>query len=128
MSRYLKILNEKYATFKGRARRTEFWMFYLITVLFFIAFVLLDLLIIELTNDAYLAGFLSLIYSVFLFLPFIAVTARRLHDIDKSAWWLLLNFIPVIGGIILLILLIKPGTDAANKYGADPKIENPSND
>lgn len=112
----------KYATFQGRAVRSEFW--------FFVLFIFLLFTLLAVIEGAVLApalGFsafdpdagqpLSLIASLALLLPNIAVAARRLHDIDRSGWWLLIGFVPVIGLLVLLYWYIQPGTDGANQYG-----------
>ena len=61
------------------------------------------------------------IYSLFVFIPNLSISFRRLHDIDKSAWWLFISFVPVVGAIILLVFSVKPGTVGTNRYGDDPK-------
>ena len=57
-----------------------------------------------------------------LFLPNLAVTVRRLHDIDMSGWWILISFVPFIGGIVLLVMAVIEGTNGINSYGADPTV------
>lgn len=126
----------KYATFRGRARRKEFWLFQLLV--FLISLVLMLWLFSALGPDAVasgdplsledvmevpaaqaplaIVGLLGLIF----FLPNLAVSVRRLHDSDKSGWWLLLNFIP-IGGLVLLIFYLLDGTRGPNRHGPDPK-------
>jgi uncharacterized membrane protein YhaH (DUF805 family) len=66
-------------------------------------------------------GLLSGLYSLAVLLPTIAVTVRRLHDTDRTGWWILLGFIPVIGGIVLLVFYVLEGTRGPNRYGPDPK-------
>ncbi|HYD12072.1 MAG TPA: DUF805 domain-containing protein [Allosphingosinicella sp.] len=66
-------------------------------------------------------GILFLIYSVLLFIPNLAVSVRRLHDQDKSGWWILIGFIPIVGGIWLLVLYLLDGTRGPNRFGPDPK-------
>ena len=63
------------------------------------------------------------IYGLAVTIPTIAVTARRLHDLDKSGWWWLLNLVPVIGGIVLLVWIVKSGTEGPNRFGEDPRQE-----
>ncbi|MEM1075299.1 MAG: DUF805 domain-containing protein [Pseudomonadota bacterium] len=111
----------KYAEFKGRASRAEFW--WLVLAIFLVSVVIR---LIETLMIAPLLGFqvgderagqpLSLIFSLAILLPAIAVTARRLHDIGKSAWWLLIGCVPVVGAIALLWLCTRP-SDAANDWG-----------
>lgn len=66
-------------------------------------------------------GILGAIYSLFVLLPSIAVGVRRLHDIGKSGWWMFIVFIPIIGGIYLLVLFATEGDNGSNEYGPDPK-------
>ena len=113
MNWYLDVL-KKYAVFSGRARRQEYWMFVLINILISIALGFVDGVIGT-------AGVLSLVYSLAILIPSLAVFVRRLHDTDRSAWWLLLGFIPVIGAIVLLVFAVLEGVTGDNEYGSDPK-------
>lgn len=112
MSWFLAVV-QKYAVFQGRARRKEFWMFVLFYAIFgFVAGIL----------DGILGTYLIVpLLSLAMIVPYLAVTVRRLHDIDKSGAWFFIAFIPVIGGIWLLILLATEGTRGDNNYGSDPK-------
>ena len=105
MNYYFKVL-QKYATFSGRARRSEYWYFILFDVI--IAFVLLFIDMQMGTNVLYL------IYSLVVLIPRIAVGVRRMHDVGKSGWFLL---IPIYN----LILACTDGVNGDNEYGADPK-------
>ncbi len=67
-------------------------------------------------------GLLSGIYGVAILLPSIAVSVRRLHDIDRTGWWFLISFVPVIGPIVLLVFPVQDGTPGSNRYGPNPKI------
>ena len=112
MSWYIQAI-KNYCNFSGRARRTEYWMFALISAIIVFVLGILDGIIgIKL---------LTSLYSLFILIPELSLTFRRLHDIDKSAWWLLIAFVPVVGAIILLVFSLKEGTIGANNYGADPK-------
>jgi uncharacterized membrane protein YhaH (DUF805 family) len=113
MNWYLKVLRQ-YADFNGRARRTEFWMFVLFNIIFSIAANVLDYLF-----GTY--GVFSGIYALAMFIPGLAVSVRRLHDVNKSGWMLLVGLIPVIGLIWLLILWVTEGTPGENQYGPNPK-------
>ena len=104
---------QKYATFSGRARRQEFWMFMLFYVIFAVAAGVLDAIL----GTAFVSG----LYSVALLVPYLAVAVRRLHDIDKSGAWIFISLIPIIGSIWFLILLATEGTRGSNNYGEDPK-------
>ncbi len=104
---------KKYAEFSGRARRKEYWMFLLIYVLIAIVVGFLD-------NMLGSAGILGGVLGLALLVPSLAVTARRLHDTDRSGWWMLIGFVPVIGGIVLLVFMVLAGTPGRNQYGEDP--------
>ena len=107
MEWYLKVL-KNYANFNGRARRKEYWMF----VLFNIIFVCVS---------AVIHPALYLIYFLVIFIPSLAVTVRRLHDIGKSGWFYFISLIPLVGPIWLLVLLCTEGNADENKYGPSPK-------
>jgi uncharacterized membrane protein YhaH (DUF805 family) len=102
----------KYATFAGRAVRSEFWFWVLFTFI-----VLIVLNIIQFTISSIGGSVLQLLFELATLVPAIAVAARRLHDTDRSGWWQLLNFIPLIGSIILLVWYCQPGTPGANRFG-----------
>ena len=108
-----------YANFNGRAGRPEYWWFTLANLIISVCFLVLSFLLLWMTGDTrYTLIFVPMIiYSIAIILPSFAVTVRRLHDIDKSAWWLLLGLIPYIGGIILLILTALKTHPHPNKYG-----------
>lgn len=101
---------KKYAVFEGRASRREFWMFTLVNVV--VAFLI-----------GFVSGLLGLpkiigtLYMLAILLPSLAVTVRRLHDMDKSGWWVLLALIPFVGSIVLLIMCIFEGTQGLNRFG-----------
>ena len=119
MNWYLKVF-QQYADFKGRARRMEFWMFTLINAI--IAFIIAVIERMMGWNfEESDTGFISSIYSLVVLIPSIAVSVRRLHDVGKSGWMLLLNFIPLIGQIWLLILFITDSLPGSNQYGPNPK-------
>ncbi len=120
MHYYLKVLNQ-YADFKGRARRKEYWMFVLFNLLIGIAAILLDNLM-GWTLGAFTYGPLYLLYSLAVLLPCLGVAVRRLHDIGKSGWMLLILLIPFVGAIWFLILMISDSDPHSNKYGGNPKM------
>jgi uncharacterized membrane protein YhaH (DUF805 family) len=119
MNWYLKVLKQ-FADFSGRARRQEYWMFVLFNILFAIMAVVLDN-ILGTTIDPLPYGGFYLGYVLILFIPGLAVAVRRLHDIGKSGWMLLVAFIPFIGAIWLLVLFATAGTPGTNEYGINPK-------
>jgi len=104
-----------YVTFSGRASRSEYWYWVLFAVLVAIASAIVDHAMFPLVSTGPIEGLTSLI----LFLPGLAVSARRLHDIDRTAWWILITF-TVIGIILLLIWACTRGTAGANRFGPDP--------
>jgi len=112
----------KYVTFTGRASRPEYWWWILAMVLLFIILGLVDgaLLAPVMGFEAFApeAGQpLSMIASLGILLPSVAVSVRRLHDTDRTGWWLLLGLIPVVGNIVLLIFYVQPGTAGDNRFG-----------
>jgi uncharacterized membrane protein YhaH (DUF805 family) len=107
---YIKVLKE-YANFNGRATRSEFWYFTLVNI--FVS------LIFSVIGASIGFPFLSMIYSLVVLLPSIAVATRRLHDIGKSGWWQLLGFIPIIGWIVLIIWYATESKED-NQYGKKP--------
>tara|TARA_B100001123_G_scaffold224837_1_gene253137 strand:+ start:1725 stop:2081 length:357 start_codon:yes stop_codon:yes gene_type:complete len=113
MSWYLSVL-KKYAVFSGRSQRKEYWMF----GLFHGIIIILSLLVVDL-GDA--AAVLVGIYYLATLLPTLAVTFRRLHDMDRSGWWLCIQLVPILGAIVLLVFLATDGTKGDNRFGPDPK-------
>ncbi len=121
MNWYLKVISD-FKDFSGRARRKEYWMFVLFNLIFGIVAAGLDE-ILGLYNYEFGYGPINAIYGLILLIPSLAVAVRRLHDIGKSGWMLLILFIPLIGVIWLLILLVREGELSANQYGPNPKEE-----
>jgi uncharacterized membrane protein YhaH (DUF805 family) len=116
----------KYAQFSGRARRSEFWLFGLfIIIVEIVYFAILGAVGgFSSSGPSAVAGLVMAVFSLFflaILIPSLAVTFRRLHDTDRSAWWLLISFIPGIGGLVLLVFYVLPGTNGPNKFGPDPK-------
>lgn len=112
----------KYATFTGRARRSEYWWFYLFYVVVLIAAVVLDNLL-NITFDYSFYGPIYCIAGLVFVLPFLAVSIRRLHDIGKSGWNILWGIIPIIGFIVLLVWAVTDSQTGSNKYGESPKYQ-----
>ena len=115
MSWYLKVLKQ-YFDFFGRARRTEYWMFILFNFLISWGLQFLDVLI-----GTYFFTISSLIYTLLVIIPSLAVVVRRLHDVGKSGFYFFLILIPFIGWIWLLVLLCMEGESKPNKWGQNPK-------
>ena len=119
MSWYIGCL-KKYGVFKGRARRKEYWYFVLFNLIFVIAAMILDRLFGTFdSNSGY--GVIYGLYVLAVFVPGLAVSVRRLHDLGKSGWWLLIALIPLVGGIWLIVLYATEGQHIDNQYGPDPK-------
>lgn len=123
MKWFLYVL-KNYADFSGRARRKEYWMFTLFYIIFLVIAAILDNifgLTFKIYNTTLPYGVIYLVYCLALCIPSLAVLVRRLHDIGKSGWMMLISLIPVVGGIWLLILTCEDGVSGPNKYGEDPK-------
>ena len=119
MNWYLEAL-KKYADFNSRARRKEYWMFILFNMIIAIFVIVIDN-VLGLSYKASGFGPLYGIYMLVMLIPSISVAVRRLHDIGKSGWWMLISFIPIIGGIWLFILTVTEGNSGVNEYGPNPK-------
>jgi uncharacterized membrane protein YhaH (DUF805 family) len=103
-----------YATFSGRAGRAEFWWWILAIILAQIAAGLLDGLLFGSDEGG---GPLAVILTLATIVPHLAVCVRRLHDLDRTGWWLLLTFIPVIGALVLIYFYVQSGTPGPNRFG-----------
>lgn len=120
MNWYLKVLKQ-YADFNGRARRKEYWMFALFNIIIIMVLGLVFGAIGGALETEELMTIPIAIYYLGIIIPSLAVAVRRLHDQDKSGWYYLISFIPLIGGIWLLVLMCTEGTHGPNQYGPDPK-------
>lgn len=114
MESYLKVLRE-YATFSGRARRREYWMFVLVNIIVAVALSLIDGVLFD------GAMLLSGLYWLAILVPSLAVGVRRLHDTGRSGWWLLISLVPVVGGLVLFVFTVLDGDPGPNAYGPSPK-------
>lgn len=106
-----RVVLEKFAVFSGRAGRAEFWWFELATVIVMILLAIV-IRIVPVLGFILLAG-----YVLAIIVPSIAVAIRRLHDTNKSGWWLLIGFVP-FGGIVLLVFYLLAGNAGSNSHGA----------
>ena len=113
---YLEVMS-KYAQFEGRAHRTEFWLFILVSVSISIVLSIADS-ILGTRNDYF--GLLSGIYGLAVLIPSLAVGARRLHDTGRSGWWQLIGLIPIAGLIVLIVWWAKEGEPEPNTWGPNP--------
>lgn len=116
MEWYLKVMRENYANFSGRARRSEYWYFFLFNALFLIVLAILS----AITGIFFL---FYIVYIIAMIIPSLAVAVRRLHDTGKSGWLVLLGLIP-LGGLVLLVFYCIEGDRGPNEYGPDPKHDN----
>ena len=136
MSWYIGVL-KRYADFNGRARRKEYWMFQLFNMLAYLACSVVAGIVAVLLSRTFssaspsassteaaipgLAFAIPVLYLLAVIVPTLAVTARRLHDQDKSGWFMLLGCIPGVGGIILLVFMCLESTPGPNHFGPNPK-------
>jgi uncharacterized membrane protein YhaH (DUF805 family) len=110
---YVKVL-KNYAMFTGRARRTEFWMFALINFLISVGLTVVGMV-------AGGRGVLHGLYALAVLIPSLAVSVRRLHDTNRSGWWMLIGLVPIAGAIVLLVFAVQDGQPGDNQYGPNPK-------
>ena len=115
MDWYIKVL-KNYAVFTGRARRKEYWMFFLFNVI-----ISMVLGFVEGMFGG--PGILTIIYGLAVLLPGLGVSIRRLHDTDRSGWWLLIALVPIVGGIVLIVFMVQDSKAGENQYGPNPKTD-----
>tara|TARA_R110000772_G_scaffold73387_3_gene160519 strand:+ start:4057 stop:4473 length:417 start_codon:yes stop_codon:yes gene_type:complete len=121
---------KRYADFSGRSRRKEYWMFVLFNILVMFGIGIIGAVLggfaPEESGEMSLGGSLMFgligIYALAIFIPALAVQVRRFHDQDKSGWFVLLGFIPYIGGLIVLVFMCLDGNKGENRFGPDPKM------
>lgn len=119
MNWYLEVL-KKYAVFSGRARRKEYWFFLLFSFIISIVLGIIDGVIGTFSLEAGV-GLLGSIYALAVMLPTIAVSVRRLHDTDRSGWWILITLLPLVGAIVMLVFMAQDSKAGDNQYGVNPK-------
>lgn len=108
------VVVRNYVNFQGRARRSEYWWF-------FLANCILSGILAALARSIGFFGFLSGIVSLALLLPGLGVCVRRLHDIGKRGWWIFISLVPIVGVILLIVWLAKDSEPGSNEYGPNPK-------
>ena len=127
---FIDTLKNRYAAFKGRATRSEYWYFLLFSIIIALILTALDSMIInpllgiQPLVEAARTGILGTLFSFGTLIPSVALAIRRLHDIGKSGWWILLGIIPVvniIGIFVLLYFFIKDSQPGENQFGSNPK-------
>ena len=121
---------KRYFDFQGRSRRSEYWLFYLLTTLVTVG-LYLPLMALGMDSETgepnAMVGLVGLLLGLVwlgFFIPSLAVSVRRLHDANRSGWWGLIRFLPLAGALVLLIFMPLNGTAGANRLGSDPKGEN----
>jgi uncharacterized membrane protein YhaH (DUF805 family) len=131
MKYYLKVL-QNYASFSGRARRSEYWYFLLFNAIFSLLAILIDNILgltFELGYGVTMPyGYIYLFYVLSMIVPVLAVSVRRLHDVGKSGWMYFIILIPIIGAIWLLVLFFTNSQAGSNKWGENPKLNGLSMD
>ena len=115
----VKTCFQKYVTFKGRARRSEYWWFCLLNFIVSIVTLVLDYQMDTINIEVGL-GALSGLYTLIVFLPGLAVSVRRLHDTGHSGWLYLLLIIPILGSLFLLYFFVSDSAPEENRYGKSP--------
>ncbi len=116
---FKNVVLNNYANFNGRARRSEYWYFILVQIILAIIAMIIDSAL-GLTIAPLPYGAFYIIVTLGLFIPALAVFVRRLHDVGKSGWWILIYF-TIIGVFYLLYLLVIDGDNGQNEYGPNPK-------
>ncbi|MGE5453335.1 MAG: DUF805 domain-containing protein [Acidobacteriota bacterium] len=120
MNWFIKAMKQ-YADFKGRAQRAEYWYFSLFYILIYIAALFIDELLGTQSRHKGGTGLFALLTVVALFMPALAVSARRMHDIGKSGWWLLISLIPIVGSLMFIAFAVRDSQPGGNRFGPNPK-------
>lgn len=115
---YLHVLRN-YANFAGRSRRSEYWNFVLWSLIVTLVLAICDVALAKVTGAT--VGVFQWAYTVAMFVPSLAVAVRRLHDTNRSGWWILLALVPLVG-LVLIWFLAEDSDTAANRYGQNPKL------
>jgi uncharacterized membrane protein YhaH (DUF805 family) len=111
---FMKVVTQHYFDFNGRARRAEFWWYVLVNII-------IAIILNVISSILHLGQLLGGLYNLAVLLPSLGVGVRRLHDINRSGWWILIAFVPIVGAILLIYWYAQAGTSGANTYGPDPK-------
>jgi len=111
---FLGAIKNHYADFQGKATRSEYWYFIIFSFIISIILGSIDILVINpalgaTTTQAAQGGFLQVVYAFAVLLPSLSIAVRRLHDLNKSGWWLLVAFIPLVGPILLIYWFLQKG-------------------
>jgi len=115
-----------YAKFRGRARRSEYWFISLFLFLTNLVAAVVDFVLLGSDADRFVAngggGLVGLIWLLATIVPAISVLVRRLHDTSRSGWWALIGFVPLAGGIVLVVFTVQSSLPGENTYGPSPKV------
>lgn len=111
---------KKYAAFRGRACRAEYWTFALFNFLIVLGLARVDTALFGPSDSLASGGPITAVFSLAALVPSLAVGVRRLHDTDRSGWWMLVSLIPILGGLALLVFFVSEGDQAENRFGPDP--------
>ena len=121
----IKSFWSNYATFSGRARRSEYWFIQLFLLLTNLAAAAIDLVLMDFDVDRFIAngggGIVGLIWILATIVPLLAVLVRRLHDTGRSGWWAFIGLLPLIGFIVLLVFTVEDSHSGENAHGPSPK-------
>ena len=124
---FIRALTKNFAQFNGRARRAEYWGYFLFVLIAYVTLFIVDIVLsmslygTDQYGDPNIIPVLTALFYVYNILPGLSITVRRLHDQDLSGWLVLLNFIPYVGGFILLVFMFMDSKPATNKHGPSPK-------
>lgn len=116
MKYLLDPLVKHYADFSGRANRKQFWLYALWLIVVYMVIGVVAAVLGEKAGNAFIT-----LVGLALLVPNLAMIVRRLHDTDRSGWWVLLSFLPFIGGLILFVFELLPGTPGENRFGSQPQ-------
>ena len=117
----VKLGFQRYVDFSGRSTRAEYWWWMLFTLTVTAALIIADTLTGNSSTFGWLGVLLETLFTLATIIPSLALGVRRLHDINRTGWWLLLWFVLLIGWIVLILWAIERGDKGANKYGLDPR-------
>ena len=109
----------KYAVFNGRARRREFWTFELGNFLIFVTLIVIG----GVSRSSIAANILPALFVLAMVIPSLAGQVRRLHDTNRSGWWIFISLVPLVGAVILWVFLFTDSNPGENRYGPNPKME-----
>jgi uncharacterized membrane protein YhaH (DUF805 family) len=114
---------KRYFDFQGRSSRSEYWLFYLFTLLVAIGLAIGNAVVLGVTGSQALNVMFAIAFVLFylaVLIPSLAVSFRRLHDTGRSAWWLLIAFLPFIGALVLLYFFVLASSPGPNRFGPQP--------